>query len=94
MIPATPLPKWPHARSKKWISAGDGPGVTLPVEEVPIMDANLYLVEWWANERLAEQRAAAVRAKLVESLRARRPLRMAVGLALVTLGRRLEGSAA
>jgi hypothetical protein len=54
------------------------------------MDTNLYLVEWWAKERLAEERAAAVRAKLVASLRGRRGLRVA----LISLGRRVEGRAA
>jgi hypothetical protein len=58
------------------------------------MDANLYLVEWWAKERLDEQRGAAVRAKLVESLRGRRRLRAALGVALISLGRRVEGGAA
>jgi 2-polyprenyl-6-methoxyphenol hydroxylase-like FAD-dependent oxidoreductase len=94
MITAAAGPKWPHAGSTKWISAGGGPGATLPLEEVPIMDANLYLIEWWATERLAEERAAAVRAKLVQSLRARRPLRIAVGLVRVTLGRRIGGCSA
>jgi hypothetical protein len=58
------------------------------------MDTNLYLVEWWAKERLDEQRAAAVRAKLVESLRGRRRLRVALGVALISLGRRVEGGPA
>jgi hypothetical protein len=58
------------------------------------MDTNLYLVEWWAKERLDEHRAAAVRAKLVASLRGRRRLRVTLAVALISLGRRVEAGAA
>ena len=56
------------------------------------MDLNVYLLEWWAKERMGEVRAAAVRERLVESLRQRPPLRVVLGLALISLGRRLQGS--
>jgi hypothetical protein len=58
------------------------------------MDTNLYLVEWWTKERLAEEREAALRAKLVASLRGRRRLRVALGGALISLGRRVAGGPA
>ena len=58
------------------------------------MDMNVYLVEWWAKERLDELRAALKREQLVESLRQRPPLRVTIGLALINLGQRLRGSAA
>ena len=58
------------------------------------MDLNVYLLEWWAKERMGEVRAAAVRERLVESLRQRPPLRVVLGLALISLGRRLRGSRA
>ena len=58
------------------------------------MDMNLYLVEWWAKERLDELRAALKREQLAESLRQRPPLRVTIGLALISLGQRLRGSAA
>ena len=56
------------------------------------MDMNVYLVEWWAKERLGEMRAAMEREQLVESLRQRPPLRVTLGLALINFGRRLQGS--
>jgi hypothetical protein len=55
------------------------------------MDMNLYLVEWWAKERLDELRAALNREQLAEALRERPPLRVTVGLALISLGQRLRG---
>ena len=58
------------------------------------MDMNLYLVEWWAKERLDELRAALKREQLAEALRERPPLRVTVGLALISLGQRLRGNAA
>jgi len=58
------------------------------------MDMNVYLVEWWAKERLDELRAALKREQLAESLRQRPPLRVTIGLALISLGQRLRGSAA
>ena len=58
------------------------------------MDLNVYLLEWWAKERMGEVRAAAVRDRLVASLRQRPPLRVVLGLALISLGRRLQGSRA
>ena len=35
------------------------------------MDMNVYLVEWWAKERLGEIRAAVGREQLAEALRQR-----------------------
>ena len=58
------------------------------------MDLNVYLIEWWAKERMGEVRAAAMRERLAESLRERPPLRVAIGLALIGLGRRLYGGQA
>jgi hypothetical protein len=55
------------------------------------MDMNVYLVEWWAKERLAEIRAAVAREQLVESVRRRPRLRVGLGLALISLGRKLQG---
>jgi len=55
------------------------------------MDMNVYLVEWWAKERLAEIRAAVEREQLVESVRRRPRLRVGLGLALISLGRKLQG---
>ena len=56
------------------------------------MDMNEYALEVLARERLAELRANAEhasRAKL--GRRASRPLRVAVGHALIRVGRRLQG---
>jgi hypothetical protein len=53
------------------------------------MDMNVYLVEWWAKERLGEIRAAVAREQLAESLRRRPPFRVALGRALTSLGRKL-----
>jgi hypothetical protein len=55
------------------------------------MDMNVYLVEWMAKERLGEIRAAIVREQLAESARRRPSLRVALGLALVNVGRKLQG---
>ena len=58
------------------------------------MDMNVYLVEWMAKERLGEIRAAIVREQLAESARRRPSLRVALGLALVNVGRKLQGDRA
>jgi hypothetical protein len=58
------------------------------------MDMNVYLVEWMAKERLAEIRAAVVREQLAESALRRPSLRVALGLALVNVGRKLQGDRA
>lgn len=58
------------------------------------MDMNVYLVEWMAKDRLAEIRAAMVREQLAESVRRRPSLRVALGLALVSVGRKLQGDRA
>jgi hypothetical protein len=55
------------------------------------MDLNVYWIEWWAKQHLGEIQASAARAHLVESLRQRVPLRVALGVALISLGRRLQG---
>jgi hypothetical protein len=56
------------------------------------MDMNIYLIEWWAKERLGEMRATLLREQLAESLRQRPSVRVALGMALVALGRRLQGN--
>jgi hypothetical protein len=59
------------------------------------MDMNLYFAEWVVRERLAEARAAGARDALVHTARPRpRPVRVRLGLALVRLGRRLQGGGA
>ena len=58
------------------------------------MDMNVYLVEWWAKERLDEIRAAVVRQQLAGSVRQRPPFRVALGLALIKFGRKLRGGPA
>jgi len=58
------------------------------------MDLNIYLIEWWAKERLEEARTAMGQARLAESLRPRPRLRVALGLALISLGQRLQGGRA
>jgi hypothetical protein len=58
------------------------------------MDMNVYLIEWWARERMDQVRADALRAQLAEALRQRPPLRVVLGLALIRLGRRLQGGGA
>jgi hypothetical protein len=56
------------------------------------MDVNSYLVEWLAKERLRELGNALARQQLAASLRPRSPLRVRLGLALIGLGQRLQGS--
>jgi hypothetical protein len=56
------------------------------------MDMNSYLVEWLAKERLGELRTALARQQLAASLRERSALRVRLGLALIGIGRRLQGS--
>jgi len=58
------------------------------------MDMNLYFAEWVVRERLAEARASSARDALVHAATPRpRPVRVRLGLALVSLGRRLQGEA-
>ena len=55
---------------------------------------NMYLDELLVRERLDEARALAAQLALVRSLRpARRPVRVAVGLALIRAGHALAGRA-
>jgi hypothetical protein len=56
------------------------------------MDMNLYFAEWLVRERLAEARAAGARDAVLHAARPR-PVRVRLGLALVSLGRRLQGGA-
>ena len=56
------------------------------------MDMNSYLVEWLAKERLSELHASLARQQLAASLRPRSPLRVKLGLALISFGQRLQGS--
>jgi hypothetical protein len=59
------------------------------------MDMNLYVAEWLVRERLAQARAAGARSALVEAAMAeRRPVRVRLGTALVSLGRRLQAGRA
>jgi hypothetical protein len=58
------------------------------------MDMNVYLIEWWAKERLGEIRAAMAQEHLAESAEPRPSLRVALGLALVSIGRKLQGDRA
>lgn len=53
---------------------------------------NVYLIEWWAKERMGEIQAAAVRERIAEALKQKPPLRVALGLALIRLGQRLRGA--
>ena len=56
------------------------------------MDMNLYFAEWLVRERLAEARAAGARDGVLHAARPRpKPVRARLGLALVSLGRRLQG---
>ena len=56
------------------------------------MDMNLYVAEWLIRERLAQARAAGVRSALLDAaMPERRPMRVRLGMALVSLGRRLQG---
>jgi hypothetical protein len=53
---------------------------------------NMYLEEWLARDRLDEARALAARLALVRGLAsARRPVRVAVGLALIRTGHWVAG---
>jgi hypothetical protein len=55
------------------------------------MDMNVYFAEWLIKERLAEARAAGARDALFHAHRPpRQPMRVALGLALIRLGRRLQ----
>ena len=55
---------------------------------------NYYLAEQIAKDRLTEARAMATRARLMESVRANpSPWRVALGLALIRVGRSLAGQA-
>jgi len=57
------------------------------------MDMNEYALEVLARERLAELRANAERVSGARlGRRAPRPLRVAVGHALIRVGRRLQGT--
>jgi len=58
------------------------------------MDMNSYLIEWLAKERLGELRTALARQQLAASLREPSALRVRLGLALIALGRRLQGDRA
>ena len=54
------------------------------------MDSNDYLIDWLVRERLTDAHDAACRAALIAMAEpSRRPLRVAVGTALIRLGRRL-----
>lgn len=57
------------------------------------MDLNEYLAECLVKERLAEARAAAARSALLRDLPPRLPGRVAVGLALIRIGRWILGQA-
>jgi len=55
------------------------------------MDMNVYFAEWLIKERLAEARAAGARDALLHAHRApRQPMRIALGLALIRLGQRIQ----
>lgn len=55
------------------------------------MDVNGYALELLAREQLATLRAAAAAHQLARAGAARRPLRVALGRALVNLGRAVGG---
>jgi hypothetical protein len=57
------------------------------------MDMNEYAVAEIVRMRLADLRADAARQDLVAVARRRRPLRVALGLALIRLGRAAAGDA-
>lgn len=57
------------------------------------MDLNEYLAECLVKERLAEAWAAAARSALLRDLPPRRPIRIALGLGLVRIGRWILGQA-
>jgi hypothetical protein len=50
------------------------------------MDMNSYLVEKLVSTRLSEMRAAAARLDLARQASPKRPLRVALGVALIRLG--------
>jgi len=55
------------------------------------MDMNVYFAEWLVKERLAEARAAGARDALIHAHRPpRQPMRIALGLALIRLGQRIQ----
>lgn len=55
------------------------------------MDMNVYFAEWLIKERLAEARAAGARDALLHAHRPpRQPMRIALGLALIRLGQRIQ----
>jgi hypothetical protein len=56
------------------------------------MDMNHYCLGTMAQERLADMRADAARYALRVQARPRPPLRIAVGLALIRIGRLLAGT--
>jgi hypothetical protein len=58
------------------------------------MDMNVYLLEWCAKDRMAQVREDALRAKLAGPRRRGPALRVVLGLALIRLGRRLQGAGA
>lgn len=58
------------------------------------MDLNIYLVEWWAKERLSEIRTAMRREQIAEPYRRKSSLRVALGLALIRVGERVRGDRA
>ena len=55
------------------------------------MDMNVYFAEWLVKERLAEARTAGARDALIHAHRPpRQPMRIALGLALIRLGQRIQ----
>jgi hypothetical protein len=55
------------------------------------MDMNVYVAEWLIKERIAEARAAGARSALLDAHRPpRQPMRVALGLALIRLGQRIQ----
>jgi len=55
------------------------------------MDMNVYVAEWLVKERIAEARAAGARSALLDAHRPPRPpMRVALGLALIRLGQRIQ----
>ena len=55
------------------------------------MDMNVYVAEWLIKERIAEARAVGARSALLDAHRPpRQPMRVALGLALIRLGQRIQ----
>jgi len=55
------------------------------------MDMNVYVAEWLVRERIAEARTAGARDALIHAHRPpHQPMRVALGLALIRLGRRIQ----